>query len=270
MDHGLPLNPGPSDVASNRSDEPTTIMAKPDSPAYADTPNPMSTALPRKATLLDMHWLWSSGWHDIGLPVIVAYLTTKVVGRVERQKLDRDEAWRSRTQLRDDLLRLEKLATKLLAIQPEDGMSAVVRTSLMTERDRWLQRIDDISMRLSDEGEDAALTYINSVMNTPGVVIRCIANVRMVWLSERTESRKLELINGIAAGLRSLLFLGKIATARNMQTNHAKLMALLNEIDGQVTDPMRVEWLDKVRQRVRRRTPTAVDQQPSGSSNGTA
>lgn len=208
--------------------------------------------------LAGMNWFLSSGWHDVALPIVVAFVTAVIAARVERRKIDRNDVWRARLQLRDDLLRLVTLTIKLSEVNPSDDFREPVRTSLVGERERWLRRIDEISQRLIDDGDYVALSYLN-LLGVQPLIIRCVGLIRMVWLSDRTEERKLELIQGIAGGLRDVLFIGRLAAARGMQANHARLVALLDEIDGQTTEPLRIEWISRNEQRLKRQRRPTLD-----------
>ena len=86
------------------------------------------------------------------------------------------QAWHTaRAQLADDLVKLMLTCSAL-----ETADQSIPRTA--SERERWTAQIDELTIRLADDGPAVALTHLNA-LGIPVLVAQCLGLARGVWLS---------------------------------------------------------------------------------------
>ena len=90
------------------------------------------------------------------------------------------QAWHAaRTKLADDLV---KVMIACSALESTEAFSSNPKAE--GERARWVSQVDEITVRLIDEGPAVALTHPN-VLGTPHLITEYLVRARDVWLSDR-------------------------------------------------------------------------------------
>ncbi|WP_328406406.1 hypothetical protein OHS70_38390 (plasmid) [Streptomyces sp. NBC_00390] len=94
--------------------------------------------------------------------------------------------------------------THLLAAPVVPEATDTVRTALREERARWRAQIDDATKYLTDQAVQLLFAYRGPQL--PDLAVRYSSTARGVWISDRTEDRKLTALQEITQHCHSLFF----------------------------------------------------------------
>jgi hypothetical protein len=169
-----------------------------------------------------------------------------------RRASDRAELWAERGRMHRRIFAILTCSLLLNAL-PATANSESLTAAFVAERNRWRTEIDKATRELMDGITWVSISYWDA-LDMPTTLVRAASTMRMVWISDRPDSRKCEQLLTICEPLRDLLFTRKWNLLRNSAANMAKLLAALDAIDGQETAMPQVEWLSKVASRMRRAT----------------
>ncbi|MFI6063614.1 hypothetical protein [Streptomyces sp. NPDC051286] len=153
---------------------------------------------------------WMPSWGTTALISIVTSLLTLIVsGRYILPLLEvRNRRFQTKMQAREkfqaNMLTVLSAATRLLATSIPAEATDTVRTALREERARWRAQIDEATRYLTDHFEQIAFAYAGS--RIPELAVRYSGNARMVWISDRSEARKLNALRDITQHCHALFF----------------------------------------------------------------
>lgn len=169
-----------------------------------------------------------------GTAIGVAVATNWTVGpRLEARNREIQAAHIAREELGTQLRAILSACTRLRSAQIPASVAPAVQAAIRAERGRWRQQLDAATASLIDNFESFALTF-RGQMGIRDMGIRTVGAMRFVWLSERTEARKLEIIQELAGNLHDFYFAGfrsmlhprrAIAARENLQARLATLEA---------------------------------------------
>lgn len=182
---------------------------------------------------------WMPSWGTTALISIVTSLLTLIVaGRYVSPLLEtRNRRFQAKMQAREkfqtDMLTILSAATRLVTTPIPTDATDTVRTALGEERVRWRAQIDEATKHLTDHFEQVAFSYSQSRQLTQ-VAVRYSGNARMIWISDRTEARKLDTLKNITQHCHALFFDSPVYLFQRARSGQA-LERLLNELETQVS-----------------------------------
>ncbi|MFE6187674.1 hypothetical protein ACFQ6U_24920 [Streptomyces sp. NPDC056465] len=153
---------------------------------------------------------WMPSWGTTALIAIVTSLLTLIVsGRYISPLLEvRNRRFQAKMQAREkfgaNMLTILSAVTRLLAVHVPHEATDTVRSALREERTRWRAQIDEATKYLTDNCEQVAFAYAGP--RIPELTVRYSGNARMVWISDRSEARKLNTLRDITQHCHALLF----------------------------------------------------------------
>ncbi|MFE5957037.1 MULTISPECIES: hypothetical protein [Streptomyces] len=180
---------------------------------------------------------WMPSWGTTALIAIATSLLTLIVsGRYVSPLLEvRNRRFQAKMQARErfqaDMLTVMSAATRLLAAPIPTDATESVRSALRGERQRWQDQIDEATKRLADRFEEVAFSYAQSRTLTT-VAVRYSGNVRMVWISDRSEERKLTALRDTTQRCHTLLFDSPVLLLQRARAGR-DLDRLLDELEAQ-------------------------------------
>jgi hypothetical protein len=174
--------------------------------------------------------------------ILIALATTVVTQyalapRLEARKRRMLAAHEWRDQFNAGLLTIETAAARLQTIDVPDGASTTVRSAVQQERQRWLAQIDEASRYLVDHLEQYALRYIDWG-GLQALAIKYAFMTRTVWISDRSQDRRVELVHRLAEPARSIFFTYWWNRFRGTPRDVHKLCDLMEELAG----PQEFAW----------------------------
>lgn len=183
---------------------------------------------------------WMPSWGTTALiSIVTALLTLVVSGRYVSPLLEvRNRRFQMKMQAREEfqanLLTILSAVTRLLAVHVPAEASDTVRSALRSERARWHAQIDEATMRLTDRCEQFAFSYAGS--RIPELAVRYSGNVRMVWISDRSEVRKLSALRDVTQHCHALLFDSPLRIFQRARSWH-ELERMLNSLETLAVPP---------------------------------
>jgi len=143
-----------------------------------------------------------------GTAIGVAVATNWTVGpRLEARNRKIQAAHMGREQLASQLRAITAACERLQGIQIPAGVPAEIQTAIRGERARWRAQVDTATADLVDNLEIFALTF-HGELGIRDTGVRAVGMMRMVWLSGRSDDRKVEIIREIAINLHAFYFGG--------------------------------------------------------------
>ncbi|MFD7764146.1 hypothetical protein [Streptomyces microflavus] len=179
---------------------------------------------------------WMPPWGTTALIAIVTSLLTLIVsGRYVSPLLEvRNRRFQAKMQARErfetDMLTIVSATTRLLAAPIPAGVTDSLRTALREERLRWQTQIDDATKHLIDHYAEVAFSYAQST-KIAEVAMRYSGSARMVWISDRPEDRKLNVLRDTTQQIHALLFDSPVYLVQRARAG-VELERLLNEMES--------------------------------------
>ncbi|MFJ9343775.1 hypothetical protein ACIRP0_31510 [Streptomyces sp. NPDC101733] len=174
------------------------------------------------------------------LAALTAVVTSVAVGllvtpRLEARKRRIQEVHTARDTFSSSVLTILTSCGRLRDLPlPPDGDPATtgnVRTRLESDRERWLQQLDDATMWMIDHLETFALSWPSArLRNLAG---RYVVASRMTVLSDREESTKIEILLDLTAPIQGIFFTRWWHRARHLHRYMTQLEGTL----GRLTAP---------------------------------
>lgn len=174
--------------------------------------------------------------------ILIALATTVVTQyalapRLEARKRRVLAAHEWRDQFSASLLTIVTAAGRLQTMEVPDGASATVRSAIERDRQRWLEQIDEASRHLVDHMERYALGYIGWG-GYRDLAIRYAFLTRAVWVSDRLQAHRVELIRRLGEPVQSIFFAHWWNRLGQQARDVHKLYDLMEELAG----PQKVAW----------------------------
>jgi hypothetical protein len=171
-----------------------------------------------------------SGGVAIGFQVVAM---PRLGARNERILTD----FRNRRQFESNLLRLRVTCGMWANYEYPPDPSDEVREKIDAERERQLQRMDEVSKDLVDDLGFYALTYLGMNLpkldtNTPTLISRYVFTVRRAMLSSRTPEAKATIVYELTEPMHNFLFGGRWHPVKR-----AKAPLTLLEVLGKYESP---------------------------------
>ncbi|MEU6593250.1 hypothetical protein ABZ923_29175 [Streptomyces sp. NPDC046881] len=164
-----------------------------------------------------------------------------VTPRMEARKKRVGEVLASRDTFSASMTRIISACALLSRLQlpadDEPGWTPVMRERLAGERERWWQQIDDATRWLIDN----CATYAGSwpTQRLIQFAIDYAGNARIVFLSEREEATKLELLLALTVPVQRQFFGWPWARARHAVADHRSFAETLVRIGGEPAPAVR-------------------------------
>lgn len=179
---------------------------------------------------------WMPPWGTTALIAIVTSLLTLIVsGRYVSPLLEvRNRRFQAKMQARErfqaDMLTIMSATIRLLATPIPAGASDTLRAALREERLRWRAQIDDATKRLTDNCAEVAFSYAQSPALTE-VAVRYASTARMIWVSDRPEDRKLNVLRDTTQQCHALFFDSSVHLVQRARAGR-ELERLLDELES--------------------------------------
>lgn len=178
---------------------------------------------------------WMPSWGTTALiSVVTSLLALIVAGRYVSPLLEvRNRRFQAKMQAREtfqaNMLTVLSAATRLLAMPIPAEATDTVRTALREERARWRAQIDEATKDLADHFGQVAFSHSRSRQFSEAAV-RYSGNARMVWISDRSEDRKLTALKDTTQHCHGLFFDSPIHLLQRARSGQ-ELVRLLNELE---------------------------------------
>ncbi|MFF4978281.1 hypothetical protein [Streptomyces sp. NPDC001083] len=178
---------------------------------------------------------WMPSWGTTALiSIVTSVLTLIVAGRYVSPLLEvRNRRFQAKMQTREkfsaSMMDILSAVTHLLVAPVAPEASDTVRAALREERARWRTQVDEATTYLTDHAVQLLLAYQGNKI--PTMAVRYSADMRGVWISDRSEDRKLALLRDATQHCHTLFFdspLYMLKRARAAQ----QLERLLDELEG--------------------------------------
>ncbi|WP_210582009.1 hypothetical protein [Streptomyces sp. GESEQ-4] len=128
-----------------------------------------------------------------------------VTPRLDARKKRIEEAHAARDTFNTHLQAVLSACTRLQLLPPDDpAWTPVLRERLTGERERWLQQLDDATRWMVDHVETYAGSWV--MRQHIDFAVGYASNARMLMLSEREESTKLELLAALTLPVQRQFF----------------------------------------------------------------
>ena len=135
----------------------------------------------------------------IGVAAASGVVTQLTAGPRLAARSTRIQAWHAaRAKLADDLVKVIFMCS---ALESTEALLSNPKTE--GERTRWTSQIDEITIRLADEGSVVALTHLK-VLGVPSLVAQYIGLARGAWLSDRPLMERVAELKEIAGPLQGI------------------------------------------------------------------
>ena len=177
---------------------------------------------------------WMPSWGATVLVSIATSLLTLIVtGRYISPLLEvRNRRFQAKMQAREkfqtDLLTVLSSVTHLLAVAVPPEATDTVRAALRGERARRRGHLDEATRYLADHSVQLLFAYNGSRL--PDLAVRYSNNARGVWISDRNEDRKLNLLQDLTRHCHTLFFDSPVY-ARRRASSWTELERLLDELE---------------------------------------
>ncbi|MFJ2555506.1 MULTISPECIES: hypothetical protein [unclassified Streptomyces] len=185
---------------------------------------------------------WMPSWGTTALISIVTSLLTLIVaGRYFLPLLEvRNRRFQAKMQAREkyqaNMLDVLSAVTHLLAAPVAPEATDTVRTALREERARWRAQVDEATKYLTDHAVQLLFAYKGTRL--PELAVRYSSNARGVWISDRSEDRKLTDLRDITQHCHSLFFDSPVYARRRVRS-WTELERLLDELEALETPSSR-------------------------------
>ncbi len=178
---------------------------------------------------------WMPSWGTTALiSIVTALLTLIVSGRYISPLLEvRNRRFQAKMQAREkfqaNMLDVLSAVIHLLAAPVVPEATDTVRTALREERARWRAQVDEATKYLTDHAVQLLFAYRGPKL--PDLAVRYSSNVRGVWISDRTEERKLTALRDITQHCHALFFDSPVYAPQRARS-WQKLERLLDELEA--------------------------------------
>lgn len=177
---------------------------------------------------------WMPSWGTTALiSVVTSLLALIVAGRYISPLLEvRNRRFQAKMQAREkfqaNMLDVLSAVTHLLNAPVPPEATDTVRAALREERARWCTQIDEATKYLTDHAVQLLFAYRGPKL--PDLAVRYSSNARGVWISGRTEDRKLNALKDTTQHCHTLFFDSPLF-ARQRVRSWTELERLLDELE---------------------------------------
>ncbi|GAB2717737.1 hypothetical protein [Kitasatospora kifunensis] len=162
--------------------------------------------------------------------VILAFILSRFSPRYDARSVRIKAAWADRDQFSKDVLTILAAAGRLLAVQVPNEASEVMRSRLEAERARWAEQIDVATRNLVDNMERYLLGYPNR-LGLHDLLGRYAAAARFIWISERSEERRVEMVRDLSAHIQGIVFAKASYKLGHLTDHRTELRRLLEVLE---------------------------------------
>lgn len=168
--------------------------------------------------------------------ILLTVITTVVTGvvitpRIEAYNAPRQIAREARRKFGKSVLTILSACGRLRGFEPSEDMTETMRLAVAEERRRWLAQTDDATRFLADELESYALSYLGAA-KVRDRVMAYAATVRGLYISDRPEAEKIEIIGRLTSPIHGIYFASFWWRAFHLVEQVREFDRVLSEING--------------------------------------
>ena len=178
---------------------------------------------------------WMPSWGTTALiSIVTSVLTLIVAGRYVSPLLEvRNRRFQTKMQTREkfsaSMMDLLSAVSHLLLAPVVPEASDTVRAALREERARWRTQVDEATTYLTDHAIQLLIAYKGD--RIPTMAVRYSGNMRGVWISDRSEERKLTLLRDATQHCHTLFFDSPLYMLQRVRAAQ-ELERLLEELES--------------------------------------
>jgi hypothetical protein len=173
---------------------------------------------------------------SILLPIGVSMATAVLIGLTVGPRLAArgkriQAAYDNRDRFGENVLDILALCSNLETVHVQPELTDPLRSRLQGERDRWLSRIDELTIWLVDHWQQFVLGYSRR-LDVRDLVARYVADARGLWLSDRSLEERVRMLRELTEHIQTIYFARRWRVITVVPQEITELRTKLDILDG--------------------------------------